>query len=133
MSKTLWHTITLEVPKEMVNITKKDKAVFKILTKTNNICKANKEPSIEIIPGVTNKPKTISYGKEWNIEELKLKMKKSKELEEKNKGIEYIKKSDNTILKSYVKKVTDNINTKNEKKKQTQNNITVKNNQLIKE
>ena len=48
MSKTLWHTIKLEVPKEMVNITKKDKVVVKkSLTKTNNISKANKEPSIK--------------------------------------------------------------------------------------
>ena len=78
MSKTLWHTIKLEVPKEMVNITKNDKVVVKkTLTKTNNISKANKEPSIKIIPGDTNKPKIISDGKEWNIEELKLKMKKS--------------------------------------------------------
>ena len=29
MSKTLWHTIKLEVPKEMVNITKNDKVVEK--------------------------------------------------------------------------------------------------------
>jgi hypothetical protein len=47
MSKTLWHTIKLEYPKEMVNITKNDKVlVQKPLTKTNNI-KANKEPSIK--------------------------------------------------------------------------------------
>ena len=85
MSKTLWHTIKLEVPKEMVNITKNDKVVVKkSLTKTNNISKANKEPSIKIIPGDTNKPKIISDGKEWNIEELKLKMKKAKELGKKN-------------------------------------------------
>jgi hypothetical protein len=29
MSKILWHTINLEVPKEMVNITKNDKDVVK--------------------------------------------------------------------------------------------------------
>ncbi len=29
MSKTLWHTLKLEVPKEMVNITKNDKVVVK--------------------------------------------------------------------------------------------------------
>ena len=29
MSKTLWHTIKLEVPKEMINITKNDKVVVK--------------------------------------------------------------------------------------------------------
>ncbi len=53
-SKTLWHTIKLEVPKEMVNITKNDKVVVKkTLTKTNNISKTNKEPSIKIITGNT--------------------------------------------------------------------------------
>ncbi len=92
MSKTLWHTIKLEVPKEMVNITKNDKVVVKkSLTKTKNISKANKEPSIKIIPGDTNKPKIIDNGKEWNIEELKIKMKKSKELGKKNEGKEYKK------------------------------------------
>ena len=94
MSKTLWHTIKLEVPKEMVNITKNDKVVVKkSLTKTNNISKANKEPSIKIIPGDTNKPKIISDGKEWNIEELKLKMKKAKDLGKKNEGKVYKKKN----------------------------------------
>ena len=87
MSKTLWHTIKLEVPKEMVNITKNDKVVVKkSLTKTNNISKSNKEPSIKIIPGDTNKPKIINDGKEWNVEELKLKMKKAKDLGKKNEG-----------------------------------------------
>jgi hypothetical protein len=93
MSKTLWHTIKIEVPKEMINLTKKDKVVVKkSLTKTNNISKSNKEPSIKIIPGDTNKPKIISDGKEWNIEELKLRMKKSNELVKKNEGKELKKK-----------------------------------------
>jgi hypothetical protein len=108
MSKTLWHTIQLEVPKEMVNITKNDKVVVKkSLTKTNNISKANKEPSIKIIPGDTNKPKIINDGKEWNVEELKLKMKKAKELGKKNEGKEYKKqipkdKAANIITKEIV-------------------------------
>ena len=58
MTKKLWHTIKLKVPKEMIKITKNDKVVKKkSLTKTkkNNICKSNKEPSIKIIPGETNK------------------------------------------------------------------------------
>ena len=51
-------------------ITKNDKiTVKKSLTKTNNVSKSNKEPSIKIIPGDVNKPKIISDGKEWNIEE----------------------------------------------------------------
>ena len=38
MSKTLWHTIKLEVPKEMVNITKNDKVVIKkTLTKKHSL------------------------------------------------------------------------------------------------
>ena len=100
MSKTLWHTIKLEVPKEMVNITKNDKVVVKkSLTKTNNISKANKEPSIKIIPSDTNKPKIISDGKEWNIEELKIRMKKSKDLSKKNEGKEF--KKPNVITDRY--------------------------------
>ncbi len=63
----------------MVNITINDKVVVKKpITKTNNISKANKEPSIKIIPCDTSKPKIISEGKEWNIEELKIKMMKAK-------------------------------------------------------
>jgi len=90
MSKTLWNTIKIEVPNEMVNITKKDKVtVKKSPTKTNNVSKANKEPSIKIIPGDVNKPKIISDGKEWNVEELKIRMKKSKDLAKKNEGKEY--------------------------------------------
>ncbi len=92
MSKTLWNTIKIQVPEEMVNITKKDKVtVKKSLTKTNNVSKANKEPSIKIIPSNVNKPKIISDGKEWNIEELKIRMKKSKDLSKKNEGKEYKK------------------------------------------
>ena len=110
MSKTLWNTIKIEVPNEMVNITKKDKVVVKkSLTKTNNVSKANKEPSIKIIPGNVNKPKIISDGKEWNVEELKIKMKKAKDLGKKNEGKEYKKKTENKILKTYVKKVDDKI------------------------
>ena len=47
--KLLWNSIKIEVPNDMVNITKKDKVVVKnTLTKTNNISKSNKEPSIII-------------------------------------------------------------------------------------
>ena len=90
MSKTLWNTIKIEVPEKMVNITKNDKVVVKhSLTKTNNISKSNKEPSIKIISGDINKPKIINDGKEWNVEELKIKMKKANELGKKNEGKEY--------------------------------------------
>jgi hypothetical protein len=105
MSKTLWHTIKLDVPKEMVNITKNEKVVVKkTLTKTNNISKANKEPSIKIITGNTNKPKIISDGQEWNVEEFKIKKKKAKELGKNSEGKEYKK----GMTKDKAAKITTN-------------------------
>ncbi len=59
----------------------------KTLTKTNNISKANKEPSIKIITGDTNKPKIISDGKEWNVEELKKKKLKNQGRKMKERNI----------------------------------------------
>ena len=115
MSKTLWNTIKLEVPRELVNITQKNKVVVKkALTKTNSIAKSNKEQSIKIIPGDVNKPKIINDGKEWNIEELKIRMKKAKDLTKKNEGKVLKKKSDNKIIKDYVKMIDDKINTTKE-------------------
>ena len=44
MSKTLWHTITIKVPAEMVEMTKAGKvSIKKTLTKTLNISKSNKK------------------------------------------------------------------------------------------
>ena len=67
------------------------KLQFKNHFKTKSISKANKGPSIKIIPGDTNKPEIISDGKEWNIEALNIKMKKSPG--KKNEGKQYIKKN----------------------------------------
>ncbi len=90
--KILWNTIKIKVPDEMVNINKKDKAVIKnTLTKTNNISKANKEPAIDIISGNVDKPSIVSVGKQYDIEQLKLKLQKVKELKKKNEGKEYKK------------------------------------------
>jgi len=68
--------------------------MIKLLWKNHSLkqkISVNKESSKKIIPGDTNKPKVISGGKEWNIEELKLIMKKSKELGKKNEGKEHKK------------------------------------------
>jgi hypothetical protein len=118
MSKTLWHTIKIAVSKEMVNITKNDKVVVKkSLTKNNNISKSNKEPSIKIISSDMNKPKIISDGKEWNVDELKIKMKKAKDLGKKNEGKELKKKmpeekAAQIITEEIYKKVKYNENSK---------------------
>jgi len=72
MSKTLWHTITIKVPSEMVELTKNNKvSIKKTLTKLHNISKSQKVPAIKLVSANINKPEIINDGKEWNIEELK--------------------------------------------------------------
>ena len=87
MNKVLWHTITIKVPSEMVEITKTGKvSIKKTLTKMNNISRSQGYPSIELISSSDNKSHIIAEGKEWNIEQLKTNLKKSNELSKKNKG-----------------------------------------------
>ena len=85
MSKTLWHTIQIKVPKEMVELTKSGKvSVKKTLTKTLNISRSQKTPAIKLIPSDVNKPHIVNDGKEWNIDALKERMTKSRAMRKKN-------------------------------------------------
>ena len=85
MSKTLWHTIQIKVPKEMVELTKSGKvSVKKTLTKTLNISRSNKAPAIELIPSNDNKPHIVNDGKEWDIDVLKERMAKARAMRKKN-------------------------------------------------
>jgi hypothetical protein len=87
MSKVLWHTMTIKVPSEMVEITKTGKvSIKKTLTKMNNISKSQGYQSIKIVSSSDNKPHIITDGKEWNINQLKTNLKKVNELATKNKG-----------------------------------------------
>ena len=55
MSKVLWHTLTIKVPSEMVEITKTGKvSIKKTLTKMNNISKSNGYPSIKLVESLDN-------------------------------------------------------------------------------
>jgi len=85
MSKILWHTIQIKVPSEMIELTKTGKvSVKKTLTKTLNISKSQKQPAIKLIPSNVNKAQIVNDGKEWDIDELKSRMIKAKQLEKKN-------------------------------------------------
>jgi len=85
MSKILWHTIQIKVPAEMVELTKSGKvSIKKTLTKTFNISKSQKQPAIKLIPSNVNKAQIVNDGKEWDIDELKSRMIKAKQLEKKN-------------------------------------------------
>jgi hypothetical protein len=85
MSKTLWHTIQIKVPKEMVELTKSGKvSVKKTLTKTLNISRSNKTPAIKLIPSNDNKPYIVNDGKEWDVDVLKERMAKARAMRKKN-------------------------------------------------
>jgi hypothetical protein len=87
MSKTLWHTIQIKVPKEMVELTKSGKvSVKKTLTKTLNISRSQKTPAIKLIPSDVNKPHIVNDGKEWNIDVLKERMAKARAMRKKNEN-----------------------------------------------
>ena len=87
-NKILWSTLTIKVPPTMVNITKKGKVtVGNTLTRTNNISKREKMPSIRLLPSEDNRPHIIANGKEWNVNELKARMKMANTLATKNKKV----------------------------------------------
>ncbi len=86
--KILWNTITIQVPEKMVNITKKGSVTMgNTLTKTKNISKRQKTPSIRLIPSDDNRPRIIAEGKSWNVNELKARMKVANALAKKNKNV----------------------------------------------
>jgi len=88
MDKILWNTITIKLPPQMVNITKKGRVnIGNTLTKTNNISKRQKMGSIRLLPSEDNKPHIIAEGKEWNVNELKARMKVANALAKKNKNV----------------------------------------------
>ena len=105
MSKTLWHTIQIKVPKEMVELTKSGKiSIKKTLTKTLNISRSQKTPAIKLIPSDVNKPHIVNDGKEWNIDALKERMAKARAMRKKN--------ANKNIFEPEVKKMNPVLETK---------------------
>ena len=85
-TKTLWHTIQIKVPAEMIELTKTGKvSVKKTLTKTLNISKSQKKPAIKLIPANISEPEIVNTGKQWDIDELKSRMTKANQLAKNNK------------------------------------------------
>ena len=106
MSKTLWHTIQIKVPKEMVELTKSGKvSVKKTLTKTLNISRSQKTPAIKLIPSDVNKPHIVNDGKEWDVNVLKERMAKARAMRKKNANTNIFEpavKKMNPILESKI-------------------------------
>lgn len=94
MSKVLWKTVKIDVPKEMVDISKSGKVIIKnTLTKSNNVSKSNKEPSIMIKAKDIDKPRIENTGKLYDIKDLKERVKKANDLSKKNENKVFTKKS----------------------------------------
>ena len=105
-NKTLWHTITIKVPAEMVQLTKTGKiSIKKTLTKTMNISKSEKQPSIKLVPSNTNKPEVINQGKEWDIKNLNEQMYKSNKLKKSNEGKNLFTINSHSKLNEFKKNV----------------------------
>ena len=85
MSKTLWNTVSIQVPPQMVDITKSGKvSIKKTLTKTANISRSQKTPAIKFMPSDDNQIHILNKGKEWDIEELKKRTAKARSMIKKN-------------------------------------------------
>jgi hypothetical protein len=121
MSKTLWHTIQIKVPKEMVELTKSGKvSVKKTLTKTLNISRSQKTPAIKLIPSSDNKPHIVNDGKEWNVDVLKERMAKARAMRKQNANKDVFEskvKKMNPIVKDKMTRVREIIAKKPKKLK----------------
>ena len=85
-SKSLWHTIQIKVPAEMIELTKTGKvSVKKTLIKTLVISKSQKKPAIKLIPANISEPEIVNTGKQWDIDELKSRMTKANQFAKNNK------------------------------------------------
>ena len=109
MSQTLWHTINIQIPDKMLNISKTGKVTIKKpLTKTGNLSKSNKEPSIIITTNHNiQQPQIINNGERVNEAEIRtqqLKLKaKAKEVSTLKPKIKLRKIPDYTDLINYAK------------------------------
>lgn len=133
MSNTLWNTIQIGVPSKMVEITKAGKVVIKnTLTKTKNISRSQKQPAIKLVPTDNGNVKVINEGKEWEIEELKKRMLKAKELEKKNKGKDILNPKIKRMVnlnkfEANIAKRAKELGVKKKKERELQNTDTEKN------
>ena len=79
MSKTIWNSINIRIPDEMVFIGKNGKITIKPpLTKKGAISKKNKMPAIKLITANIPAPEIVSSGDKHNISDVTTKPKRLK-------------------------------------------------------
>ena len=92
----------------MVELTKNGKiSIKKTLTKTMNISKSQKQPSIKLVATNSNKPEIVSDGKEWDVKELNDSLKTANKLSEKNKDKDIFTINSHSKLKKFKKNVKE--------------------------
>ena len=85
MNQTLWHTVNIQIPDKMLNISKTGKVMIKKpLTKTGMLSKSNHEPSIIITTNShINEPKIIDDGEHVNEVDIRKRQLKLKAIKNK--------------------------------------------------
>jgi len=126
MSKILWHTITVQVPHEMVDITSDGKISIKnTLTKLNGISKSQGYPAIKLIKSHDNKVHVVNKGKKWNIDQLQTTLNKSNKLTKKNKNRDIFKITNTQPLKDnkFIENIKKTVELNKKKKKKTKETL----------
>jgi hypothetical protein len=122
----LWHTVTVQVPHEMVDITSDGKiSIKKTLTKLNGISKSQGYPAIKLIKSNDNKVHVINKGKKWNIDQLQTTLNKSKKLAKKNKNKDIFKITNPQPLKDnkFIENIKKTVELNKKKKKKTKETL----------
>jgi len=82
---TLWHTLTIQVPKEMITFTPSGRvSVRPTLTKLNNLSKSQGKTAIRLMKSPDNKAHIITDGKSYTKQDLKTRLVDATKKEQEN-------------------------------------------------
>jgi hypothetical protein len=71
MDKILWHSLTIQVPNEMVHYSNGRVAIKKTLTRLHGVSRSARISSINLIPSPDNKVHVVSQGNQYNVDDLR--------------------------------------------------------------
>ena len=71
MDKILWHSLTIQVPNEMVHYSNGRVSIKKTLTRLHGVSRSARISSINLIPSPDNKVHVVSQGNQYNVDDLR--------------------------------------------------------------
>jgi hypothetical protein len=71
MDKILWHSLTIQVPNEMVHYSNGRVSIKKTLTRLHGVSRSARIPSINLVPSLDNKVHVVSQGNQFNVDDLR--------------------------------------------------------------